>query len=287
VSFGFAIGFVVSLPQEQGGRHALFALALQSDGPVLHALTVVAMLPQSLAYGCGSEAHSMYVLHIANKNYSSWSLRPWILMRAAGIVFEERLHRFEPGGAWASFRRFSPTGKVPTLHDGATVVWDSLAIVEYLAERHPGVWPEDTQARAWARAASAEMHSAFQPLRQHCSFNLGLRVRLHEVGPALQRDIDRLDEVWSEGLGRFGGPFLAGPTFTAVDAFFAPVQFRIQTYGLVLGPAAQAYSQRVLALAGMVDWYRAGIAEDFRDPEHDAVVHRFGQVTADFRVPEA
>lgn len=226
----------------------------------------------------------MYTLHIANKNYSSWSLRPWILMRERGIAFEERLHRFEPGGAWATFRRFSPTGKVPALHDGTTVVWDSLAIAEYLAERHAGVWPADAQARAWARAAAAEMHSAFQTLRQHCSFNLGLRVTLNEIGPGLQKDIDRIDELWGEGLKRFGGPFLAGPTFTAVDAFFAPVQFRIQTYGLELGSAVRAYSQRVLALPGMADWYAAGIAEDFRDGEHDDVVQRFGRITADFRV---
>ena len=229
----------------------------------------------------------MYTLHIANKNYSSWSLRPWILMREKGIGFAETLHRFEPGGAWATFRAFSPTGKVPALHDGATVVWDSLAIVEYLAERHAGVWPSDAAARAWARSATAEMHSAFQTLRQHCSFNLGLRVTLNEIGPALQKDIDRIDELWSEGLKRFGGPFLAGASFTAVDAFYAPVQFRIQTYGLKLGSAAGAYSQRVLALPGMADWQAAGLAEDFRDHEHDEVVRRFGRITADLRVKEA
>ena len=229
----------------------------------------------------------MYTLHIANKNYSSWSLRPWILMREKGIGFAETLHRFEPGGAWATFRAFSPTGKVPALHDGATVVWDSLAIVEYLAERHAGVWPSDAAARAWARSATAEMHSAFQTLRQQCSFNLGLRVTLNEIGPALQKDIDRIDELWSEGLKRFGGPFLAGTAFTAVDAFYAPVQFRIQTYGLKLGNAAGAYSQRVLALPGMADWQAAGLAEDFRDPEHDEVVRRFGRITADLRTKEA
>ncbi len=227
----------------------------------------------------------MYILHIANKNYSSWSLRPWILMREAGIGFEERLHRFEPGGAWATFRAFSPTGKVPALHDGTHVVWDSLAIIEYLAERHPGVWPADPRARAWARSASAEMHSAFQTLRQHCSFNLGLRVKLHEIGPGLQKDIERIDELWREGLTRFGGPYLAGPSFTAVDAFYAPVQFRLQTYGLSLGPGPQAYSQRVLGLAGMDAWYRAGLAEDFRDPAHDEAVLHFGEITADHRVP--
>jgi len=229
----------------------------------------------------------MYTLHIANKNYSSWSLRPWILMRERGIAFDEKLHRFEPGGAWATFRAFSPTGKVPALHDGPTVVWDSLAIAEYLAERHPGVWPADALARAWARSASAEMHSAFQTLRQHCSFNLGLRVTLNEIAPALQKDVERIDALWSEGLKRFGGPFLAGSSFTAVDAFFAPVQFRIQTYGLRLGAAASAYSQRVLALPGMAAWYAGGIAEDFRDPEHDEAVLQFGRITADSRAKVA
>lgn len=229
----------------------------------------------------------MYTLHIANKNYSSWSLRPWILMQVLGLPFTERLHRFEPGGAWATFRRFSPTGKVPTLHDGATVVWDSLAIVEYLAERHAGVWPSDATARAWARCASAEMHSAFATLRQHCSFNLGLRVKLREIGPALQKDIDRIDELWREGLARFGGPYLAGPTFTAVDAFYAPIHFRVQTYGLRLGPEADAYSQRLMALPAMKAWQAAGLAEDFRDTEHDDVVLKFGEILADLRAPVA
>ena len=227
----------------------------------------------------------MYTLHIANKNYSSWSLRPWILMREKGIAFEERLHRFTPDGAGVTFRAVSPTGKVPALHDGATVVWDSAAIVEYLAERHAGVWPADAAARAWARCASAEMHAGFQTLRQQCAFNLGVRVALNEMGPALQQDIARVDALWCEGLARFGGPFLAGPSFTAVDAFFAPVQFRVQTYGLPLSAPAAAYSGRMLALGGMVAWYREGLAEDFRDPAHDAVAPRLGRVLQDLRVP--
>ncbi len=225
----------------------------------------------------------MYTLHIANKNYSSWSLRPWILMRALGIPFTEQLHRFEPGGAWATFRRFSPTGKVPALHDGATVVWDSLAIVEYLAERHAAVWPTEAVARTWARSATAEMHSAFATLRQQCSFNLGLRVRLKEIGRGLQKDIDRIDELWCEGLQRFGGPYLAGAAFTAVDAFYAPIHFRAQTYSLALGAEARAYSQRMLALPEMAAWYSAGLAEDFRDVEHDEVVLTFGDIVEDLR----
>lgn len=225
----------------------------------------------------------MYTLFIANKNYSSWSLRPWVLLKELRIPFEEQLHRFEPGGAWSRFRAFSPTGKVPTLHHGNVVVWDSLAITEYLHEQHLGVWPPDAGARAWSRSASAEMHSAFGTLRQQCSFNLGLRVRLREQSQDLQKDIARIDELWSEGLTRFGGPFLAGDAFTGVDAFFAPVHFRIQTYGLTLGERAQAYSTMMLARAPMQEWYEGGLAEDFRDPAHDEVVLKFGDILQDLR----
>src|ERR1700748_212059 len=120
----------------------------------------------------------MYTLHIANKNYSSWSLRSWVLMRELGIAFNERLTVFDGAGN-AAFRSFSPTGKVPCLTDGDITVWDSLAIAEYLAERHPGVWPSAPAARAWARSAAAEMHSGFGELRNRCSMTCGLRVKLH------------------------------------------------------------------------------------------------------------
>ncbi len=227
----------------------------------------------------------MYELFIANKNYSSWSLRPWLLLRQLGIGFNEQLVPFSDNGNWSDFRRFSPTGKVPCLVDGGTVVWDSLAIVEYLAERHAGVWPADAAARAWARCASAEMHSGFGTLRNVCSMNVGVRVELHERSDALLQDVARIDELWSEGLQRHGGPFLAGPAFTAVDAFFAPVAFRIQTYGLQLG--AMAYARMLLALPAMRDWYDAGLAEDFRDAGHEDELRHVGQVTADLRTPAA
>ena len=226
----------------------------------------------------------MYTLFIANKNYSSWSLRPWVLMKQLGIPFVEQLHRFEVGGAWSSFRAFSPTGKVPTLHHGNTVIWDSLAIAEYLHELHRGVWPKDTQSRAWARSASAEMHSAFASLRQQCSFNLGLRVKLREQSDGVKQDVCRIEELWIEGLTRFGGPFLGGATFTAVDAFYAPIHFRIQTYGLSLKPQAAQYSQMILDLAPMHQWYEQGLQEDFRDPEHDDFVTKYGDILQDLRV---
>ncbi len=229
----------------------------------------------------------MYTLHIANKNYSSWSLRPWVLMRMRDIAFAEALTPFEPGASRERFRRFSPNGKVPCLVDDGLAVWDSLAIVEYLAERHPGIWPAGAQARAWARCASAEMHSGFAALREHCSMSCGVRVRLHAHPPAVQQDLERLAELWQEGLARFGGPFLAGAEFTAVDAFFAPVAFRVQTYGLALAPAADAYAARLLALAPMRLWQDEAGRETWRDAAHEADIGRAGAVIADFRAPAA
>jgi glutathione S-transferase len=224
----------------------------------------------------------MITLHIANKNYSSWSLRPWVLLSELGVPFEERMHVFGESSNWSTFRSFSPNGRVPCLHDRGTVVWDSLAIAEYLAEHYPA-WPQDAPARYWARCAAAEMHAGFAALRQQCSMSCGLRVRLHEIGPALLADIARIDELWTEGLRRFGGPFLAGKHFTAVDAFYAPVAFRVQTYGLPLSAAASAYAERLLALQSMQYWYGQALAEVWRDAAHDAEVAGGGTILADMR----
>lgn len=227
----------------------------------------------------------MYTLHIANKNYSSWSLRPWLLMSELGLPFEEKV---EPFGE-VEFTRFSPTGKVPCLHDrGAgqdTVVWDSLAITEYLAERHAGVWPTDATARAWARSASAEMHSGFFALRDTCTMNCGLRIRVAEWPEAVKADWRRAEALWNEGLQRFGGPFLAGDRFTAVDAFFAPLAFRAQTYSPELGEVAQAYVQRLLALPSMQRWYQQALAEPWRDEPHEADARSKGEWLQDLRQP--
>lgn len=227
----------------------------------------------------------MYELYIANKNYSSWSLRPWLLLRERGIAFKEHLVPFAPGtsSSWASFRAFSPTGKVPCLRDGDTVVWDSLAIAEYVAERDPGVWPVDPQARAWARCAAAEMHSGFPALRSVCTMNCGIRMRIDAPSEALRKDVARIEELWSEGLRRFGGPLLAGNAFTAVDAFYAPVAFRIQSYGLELGDAAMAYARRLLDLPAMREWYAAALAESWRDPAHEDEARRAGTWLQDLR----
>ncbi len=224
----------------------------------------------------------MYVLYIGNKNYSSWSLRPWALLTELGIPFEERLVPFEPGGS-PSFKRFSPSGRVPCLVDGDTVIWDSLAITEYVGEEHPRVWPEDRRARAWARSAAAEMHSGFGELRSRCAMSVGVRVALHEVTPALRRDLDRMAALWQDGLRRFGGPFLAGARFTAADAFFAPVAFRAQTYGLTLGAEPDAYASRLLALPSLRRWQAEGLAERFVDVDHEQEILASGRLVQDLR----
>lgn len=225
----------------------------------------------------------MYRLHIANKNYSSWSLRPWVLMRELGIGFNEHVHPFGEGSNWAGFRMFAPNGKVPCLQDEETTVWDSLAIIEYLAERHAGVWPVDTRARAWARSAAAEMHSGFATLRNRCPMSCGIRVKLGEIPEPLRDDIARVDELWTEGLSRFGGPYLAGPRFTAVDACFAPVAFRWQSYGLPLSARAAEYAGRLLALPSMRQWYEAALAETWREPGHESDICSAGEVLEDLR----
>ncbi|MDP2195282.1 MAG: glutathione S-transferase family protein [Rhodocyclaceae bacterium] len=222
----------------------------------------------------------MPTLYIANKNYSSWSLRPWVLMRELGIPFDEKL---VPFGAAQTFRAFSPTGRVPCLVDGTTVVWDSLAIVEYLAEKFPHVWPADAVARAWARSAAAEMHSGFAHLRGICGMNCGVRVRLDACPQALKDDLTRLDELWNDGFTRFGGPFLAGASFTAADAFFAPVAFRIQTYGLELSKRSRQYAGALLALPAMQSWYEAALTERWREADHEEELLRAGTLLADLR----
>jgi glutathione S-transferase len=225
----------------------------------------------------------MYDLYVANKNYSSWSLRPWVLMRELAIPFTERLVRFGDGPAWERFRELSPSGKVPCLTDAGTTVWESLAIVEYLAERHPAVWPADRAARAYARSAAAEMHAGFAELRNRCPMSCGVRIRLHEIPAALARDIARIEALWGDGQSRFGGPFLAGDSFTAVDAFFAPVAFRVQTFGLALNPDSAAYVARLLGLESMRAWYADALRETFRDQPHEQEISQLGRISEDFR----
>jgi glutathione S-transferase len=225
----------------------------------------------------------MYDLYIANKNYSSWSLRPWVLMRELNVAFREHVVPFGDESSWQRYRKISPTGKVPCLVDGDIVVWESVAIAEYLAERHAGVWPAQTAARAWARSAAAEMHAGFGELRGRCSMSCGVRVRLNEFPAGLERDIARLGALWNEGLRRFGGPYLTGEAFTAVDAFYAPVAFRIQTYGLTLDTVSIAYVDRLLNTRSMQEWYGDALRETLRDQPHDDEITQVGRVLDDLR----
>lgn len=226
----------------------------------------------------------MYQLYIANKNYSSWSLRPWVLMRTLGITFDERLQVFAEADNFGAFRSFAPNGKVPCLQAGEQVVWDSLGIVEYLAEAHPGVWPTDRTARTWARCATAEMHAGFTALRNDCPMNCGITAHLNAISPALQRDLDRIEELWCEGLQTFGGPFLAGDTFTAVDAFFAPVVFRLSTYEFSINATASDYAARMLALPAMQDWLTEALREPWREVQHEQEILAAGRIVEDRRV---
>lgn len=225
----------------------------------------------------------MYELYIGNQNYSSWSLRPWVLMRELGIAFDERKLRFGDAASWERYRRICPSGKVPCLIDGDRAVWDSLSITEYLAERHDSVWPRHARARAWARSAAAEMHSGFTELRSRCPMSCGIRARPKEFPPALEREVARLGALWNEGLESFGGPFLAASAFSAVDAFYAPIAFRAQSYSLPLDSACAKYAERLLALPAMRAWYDAGLAERWRDAGHDEEIERVATITADLR----
>ncbi|MCZ2407335.1 MAG: glutathione S-transferase family protein [Burkholderiales bacterium] len=217
----------------------------------------------------------MLQLYIGNKNYSSWSMRPWVLMRQAGIPFTEVMARFDSFAPDSQFKAqlagVSPTGKVPVLVDGALVVWDTLAIAEYLAETYPDkhLWPQDKATRARARSVAAEMHSGFAALRGACPMNI--EARLHDTGallwrdrPAMRADVQRLIDMWSELLQEHGGPMLFG-RFSIADAFYAPVCMRLATYGLPVPAHIQAYVQRVQELPGVKAWIDGALAEnDFR-----------------------
>jgi glutathione S-transferase len=224
-----------------------------------------------------------YTLITANRNYSSWSLRPWLLMRVLAIPFQDRLEPFTKPDNYDAFRAFSPTGQVPILlHDGQTI-YDSLGITLYLADRHAGVWPSDAAAKAWAQCAVAEMHGGFSALRNDCTMNVGVRVNPKPMSEALQANVARIRELWDEGLSRFGGPYLAGAAFTAVDAFFAPVAFRVRTYGLDVGAAGQAWTDHIIAHPDMQAWEAAALSETWREEGHEEELLSCGAITADYR----
>jgi len=215
----------------------------------------------------------MYTLYIANRNYSSWSLRGWLCARLSGAPFEEKLVQLGTGGPNPAYLTFSPTGLVPCLHDGDVVVWESLAIAEYLAERHPGMWPADAKARAFARSMCAEMHAGFRDLRSDMTMCIRERVDVRPWSNDLVEDIERVFALWTEARGRFGagGPYLFG-TWSIADAFFAPVAFRFQTYAVEPLDEAGAYWRRLLAHPHVREWEIAALAEttviEVDEPRH-------------------
>ncbi|MEH6661685.1 MAG: glutathione S-transferase family protein [Parasphingorhabdus sp.] len=224
-----------------------------------------------------------YTLITANRNYSSWSLRPWILMKALDIPFVDEIIYFEEDN-YDRFREFAPNAQVPCLKDDGQTVWDSLAIMEYLAERHEGCWPEDGKARTWARCATAEMHGGFAALRNICPMNVGVRAELHEIEPGLQRNIDRIGELFAQGLDECGGPWLAGDRFTIVDAFYAPVAYRVRSFDLDIGEKGRAWVDHIIAHPAMQDWERQALAETQREIAHEEEIAAVATVTADYRV---
>jgi glutathione S-transferase len=224
-------------------------------------------------------------LHIGNKNYSSWSMRPWVLMRQAGIPFEEVMVRFDGFSPQSQFKQrvgaLNPAGKVPILVDGALVVWDTLAIAEYVAERFPEhqLWPRERAARARARSVCAEMHSGFSALRNACPMNI--EAQLPEIGAIVLRDhsgvrsdLERITQMWSALLREHGGPMLFG-AFSVADAYYAPVVMRLRTYALPVPEDVAAYMQRVVALPGVQAWVDEALKEqDFLDFEEPYRVRR-------------
>jgi len=243
---------------------------------------LIADAPGPQAAGSQPSAHpsSGLRLLIGNKNYSSWSMRPWVLMRQAGIDFEEVMVRFDGFGPESAFKQaivaVNPAGTVPVLIDGDLVVPDTLAIAEYLAERFPqhGLWPADARARAQARSACARMHAGFQALRSACPMNI--EASLPEIGallwrdrPAVREDVAAIEALWTGLLREHGGPMLFG-AFSIADAYYAPVCMRLHTYALPVSPTVAGYIERVMALPGVRAWIDAALAErdflDFEEP---------------------
>jgi glutathione S-transferase len=222
----------------------------------------------------------MLKLYIGNKNYSSWSMRPWVLLTQAQIAFEEVFVRFDGFTPESEFKKtlqsISPAGKVPVLQDGEIVVWDTLAIAEYAAEKFPEkkLWPQSISARALARSLCAEMHAGFMGLRANCPMNI--EASLSEQGaiiwrdkPAVRSDVERIVAMWTQLLEAHGGPMLFGD-FSVIDAYYAPVCMRLKTYALPVPPVISAYIERLSALSGVKAWIDAALKErdflDFEEP---------------------
>jgi len=205
----------------------------------------------------------MYTLYVGNKNYSSWSLRGWLATKLSGASFTEvPVQLFGEAQPNPANKSFSPSARVPCLHDDKTVIWDSLAIAEYLAERHSGMWPSDPATRAWARSVAAEMHSGFSALRNEMTMCIRERVDVRPWSSALAADVARVSEIWNEGRQRFAndGPFLCGK-FSLADAFYAPVVFRFRTYAVAPDGAAADYLREMLVHPLMLEWESAALED--------------------------
>ena len=219
----------------------------------------------------------MLQLILGNKNYSSWSFRPWIAMKVAGIAFEDTVVPFgDPIGNpefKQRLRPYTPAGKVPVLIDGSLHLWETLAILEYLAEKFPAaaLWPAEVAARAHARVVSNEMHAGFSALRSECPMNMRRPVKARALPAEAQADVARIDALWSDCRARFGagGPFLFG-RFSAADAMYAPVVSRFHTYAIPVGREAKSYMEVMMALPAWAEWKAAGIKETWIVPEDEA-----------------
>jgi glutathione S-transferase len=214
----------------------------------------------------------MPTLYIGNKNYSSWSMRPWFAMKAAGIAFDEVVTSLDAADFKERLLKVSPAGKVPVLVDGDTHVWESLAILEYLAETRPAarLWPADVKARAHARAISSEMHAGFLPLRRACPMNFWRPVIKRDYAEDVVANVRRIDAMWTDCRTRFGsgGSFLFG-AFSAADAMYAPVVSRFVTYGLDVGNVSRAYMDAVMALPAWTEWRAAALKEPWVLPQDE------------------
>jgi glutathione S-transferase len=223
---------------------------------------------------CRISAERAMALHLVlgNKNYSSWSMRPWIAMKAAGIAFDETVISLNASDFKPRLAKISGTGKVPVLIDGETHVWESLAILEYLAEKfpHAGLWPADVAARAHARAIANEMHAGFLPLRRHLPICMWRPVATRHLTSDAAANVKRIDAMWSDARARFGkeGPFLFG-RFGAADAMYAPVASRFQTYAVAVSAASRAYMDAVMALPAWQEWQAAALKEEWVLPEDE------------------
>lgn len=213
----------------------------------------------------------MLKLVVANKLYSSWSLRPWAVLKAFDIPFEEIVIPLRQADSRERLLEYSPSGKIPVLIDDDVVVWESMAIIEYLAEAFPDrtIWPREVKARAHARAIANEMHSGFQPLRQACPMHLGARFATPPLIDPLKANIDRIEDIWSGARNRFGagGPYLFGG-FTAADAMYLPIVTRFETYGVPVREATRAYIDTMLAHSAFIEWRTGAYKESWRIPDY-------------------